>query len=72
MNLLIRFCLFFSYLNISTGLIGHLHDEFKGRAGALLAHQLVEYVQVDGGAQIVNIGEETIFTTLANELLQQT
>lgn len=61
-----------SYLDISTGLVGHLHDEFEGRAGALLAHQLVEYVQVDGGAQIVNIGEEAVLTALVNEFLQQT
>jgi len=60
------------HLNVSTGLVGDLHDKLHGSFGPFLAHQLVEDVQIHSGAQVINVGQEAVLAALLDELLQQT
>lgn len=59
-----------SDLDVGAGLVGHLHDKLAAALG-WLAHQVVEDVQVHGGAQVVDVGDEHELLPLRDQLLQQ-
>lgn len=56
-------------LDVGARLVRHLHDELVFVRFA--AQQIVQDVQINGGAQIVDVRQEAILATLADELLQQ-
>lgn len=58
------------YLHVSTRLIRHLHDKLAPLPVGL-ADQLVQDVEVDGGAQVVDVGHEDVLAALRNQLVQQ-
>lgn len=51
------------YFNVSSGFVGYFHDELVLYV-VLWVEQQVENVQVDGGAQIVDVRYETVLSTL--------
>ncbi len=59
-----------SDLHVSSGLVGDLHDELAALVGRL-AHQVVEDEEVDGGAQVVDVGHEDVLLPLSDEFVQQ-
>lgn len=59
-----------THLDVGTRLVCNLHDELAALAVGL-ADQLVQDVEVDGGAQIVNVGHENVLAALSNQLVQQ-
>lgn len=56
-------------LHVSPGLVRHLHNEL------VLVHfatqQVVEDVQIHSSTQIIDVGQEAIFATFIDELLEQ-
>lgn len=58
------------YLNVSSGLIRHLHDELAAFAVGL-TDQVVQDVQVHSGSQVVNVGHEDVLLALRDQLVQQ-
>lgn len=59
-----------THLDVGTRLVRHLHDELAALAVGL-AGQLVQDVQVHGGAQIVDVGHEDVLAALSDQLVQQ-
>jgi hypothetical protein len=55
-----------SSLNVGSGLVSDLHDELDLRLEAE-----VEDGEVDGGSEIVNVGEEDVLAALVNKILHQ-
>jgi hypothetical protein len=55
-----------SSLNVGPGLVGDLHDELDLRLEAE-----VEDGEVDGGSEVVNVGEEDVLAALVNKILHQ-
>lgn len=59
-------------LNVSACFVCHFHYEVDWFAiGLFLAEQFIEDGQVDGGAQVIDIGEETVFATFGDELTEE-
>lgn len=59
-----------THLDIGTCLVRNLHDELAALAVGL-ADQLVQDVEVNGGAQVVNVGHEDVLAALSDQLVQQ-
>lgn len=59
-----------SDLDVGSGLVGDLHDELAAAVGRL-AHQVVQDEEVDGGAQVVDVGHEDVLLPLSDEFVQQ-
>lgn len=59
-----------SDLDVGSGLVGDLHDELAAPVGRL-AHQVVQDEEVDGGAQVVDVGHEDVLLPLSDEFVQQ-
>ena len=55
-----------SSLDISPGLISNLHHKLP-----VVADHHVEDVQVHRGAQVVNVGDEAVFLTRLDKLIQK-
>jgi len=55
-----------SSLNVGSGLVSDLHDELDLRLEAE-----VEDGEVDGGSEVVNVGEEDVLAALVNKILHQ-
>ena len=53
-------------LDVRSGFVGDLHDELP-----VVADDHVEDVEVHGGAEVVNVGDEAVLLTLLHQLLQQ-
>ena len=53
-------------LDVRPGFVGDLHDELP-----VVADDHVEDVEVHGGAEVVNVGDEAVFLPLLHQLLQQ-
>lgn len=61
-----------STLHVSSRLVRYFHHELMAHAIVLrFAQQAVEDAEVDGRAQVVDVGEEKILAALLDELLQQ-
>lgn len=58
-----------THLDVSTRLVRNLHDELAALAVGL-ADQLVQDVEVDGGAQVVDVGHEDVLAALSDQLVQ--
>lgn len=56
-------------LDVSSGLVCDLHDELAASVGRL-AHQVVEDEEVDGGAQVVDVGHEDVLLPVSDEFVQ--
>ena len=53
-------------LDVSPGFVGDFHDKLP-----VVADDHVEDVEVHGGAEVVNVGNEAVLLTLLHQLLQQ-
>lgn len=58
------------YLDVSTCLIRHLHDELAPLAVGL-ADQVVQDVEVDGGSEVVDVGHEDVLSALRDQFFQK-
>ena len=53
-------------LHVSPGLVRHLHHELP-----VVVYHHVQDVQVHGGAEVVDVGDEAVLLALLNKLVKQ-
>lgn len=55
--------------NVGPCFVGYLHDEFVLMNFA--AQQIVEDIQVNGRAKVIDVGQEAVLTALVDEFLEE-